>query len=57
MFDAAGSGLVIENAIATAKIINATRSMGSVPTSLGAFGNSQLAKDVASGKFEPGTEL
>ena len=57
MYGAAGKGNGIENAIDTAKIINATKPMGIVPTSLGAFGDSQLAKDVGNGIFKPATEL
>ncbi len=57
MYGVAGKGKGLENAMATAKIINATKPMGIVPTSLGAFGNSELAKDVEKGIFEPATEL
>lgn len=57
MFGAAGSGKGLENVRATAKVINATKPMGIVPTSLGAFGESQLAKDVEKGIFEPASEL
>jgi len=56
MFGAAGSGMGIENAEATAKIINATKPKGIVPTTLGAFGDSPLAADVEKGIFQPASE-
>lgn len=57
MFGAAGKGKGLENAKANAKIINAVKPYGIVPTTLGAFGDSQLAKDVENGKFIPATEF
>jgi radical SAM superfamily enzyme YgiQ (UPF0313 family) len=57
MYGAAGSGMGIENAKETAKLINATSPMGIVPTTLGAFGNSPLAADVTNGLFEPASEM
>ncbi len=57
MFGAAGSGLNQENAKATAKLINATNPAGVVPTTLGAFGDSPLAKEVEKGNFTPSTEI
>ncbi|NOQ28011.1 MAG: radical SAM protein [Bacteroidales bacterium] len=57
MFGAAGSGKGIENAIATAKLINTTKPIGIVPTTLGANDNSQLAKDLEGGIFKLATEL
>lgn len=56
MFGAAGSGKGIENAIDTAKLINATNPKGIVPTTLGGFGSSPLAKDIEQGIFTPATE-
>ncbi|WP_297086697.1 radical SAM protein [uncultured Draconibacterium sp.] len=56
MYGAAGSGKGIENAIETAKIINATKPKGVVPTTLGAFGESELANEVVNGNFTPATE-
>lgn len=56
MFGASGAGKGIENAEATAQLINATNPKGIVPTTLGAFGNSPLAEDVSKGVFTPATE-
>ncbi len=56
MFGAAGKGKGIENAVATAKIINTVKPLGIVPTTLGAFGETELALDVEKGIFEPATE-
>jgi radical SAM superfamily enzyme YgiQ (UPF0313 family) len=57
IFGAAGRGKGIQNAIDNAKLINATKPSGVSITTMGAFGESQLAKDVESGKFIPATEL
>lgn len=57
IFGAAGSGKGIENAHANAKLINTVKPKGLSITTLGAFGNSQLAKDVEAGKFNPAFEL
>lgn len=57
MFGAAGSGKGIENAIDTAKLINATKPLGIVPTTLGGFGSSPLASDIEKGIFTPASEL
>jgi len=56
MFGAAGHNKGIENARDTAKLINATHPIGIVPTTLGAFGDGPLAKDVEKGLFEPALE-
>lgn len=57
IFGAAGRGKGIQNAIDNAKLINATRPSGISITTMGAFGDSQLAKDAENGKFVPATEL
>jgi len=57
IFGGAGRGKGIQNAIDTAKLINAAKPMAIATTTMGAFGDSQLAKDVESGKFVPATEL
>jgi coproporphyrinogen III oxidase-like Fe-S oxidoreductase len=57
IFGGAGRGKGIQNATANAKLINASKPMGVSTTTLGAFGDSQLAKDVEIGKFVPATEL
>lgn len=57
IFGGAGKGKGIENAIANAKLINASKPMGVSTTTMGAFGDSQLAKDVDRGEFVPATEL
>lgn len=57
MFGAAGSGKGIENAHATAALINTVKPLGIVPTTLGGFGNSPLAKDIEKGIFAPATEM
>ena len=57
MFGTGGSGRGIEHAIDTAKLINVSKPIGVALTTLGAFGDSQLATDVESGKFTPATEL
>jgi radical SAM superfamily enzyme YgiQ (UPF0313 family) len=57
IFGGAGSGKGIENAIANAKLINASKPMGISTTTMGAFGDSKLAEDVERGKFVPATEL
>lgn len=57
IFGGAGRGKGIENAIANAKLINAAKPMGVSTTTMGAFGDSQVARDVAIGKFTPATEL
>lgn len=56
MFGAAGRGKGIDNAIATAKLINATKPVGIVPTTLSPAEGSQLAIDIKNGKFELATE-
>jgi radical SAM superfamily enzyme len=57
IFGGAGRGKGIENAIANAKLINAAKPMGVSITTMGAFGDSQLAEDVETGLFVPATEL
>lgn len=57
MFGVAGHNMGIKNAIDTAKLINVTKPLGIVPTTLGAFGDGQLAKDIENGLFEPASEL
>ncbi len=57
MFGAAGSGKGMENAAATAKLINETNPIGIVPTTLGANANSPLANDIEDGKFQLATEI
>ncbi len=52
----AGAGKGIENAIASAKLFNASKPIGVVTTTMGAFGDSQLAEDVKTGRFVPATE-
>ena len=56
MFGAAGKGRGIENAEATARLINATKPIGIVPTTLSPNEGSQLAIDVANGRFQLATE-
>ena len=56
MFGAAGKGRGIENAEANAKLINKIKPLGIVPTTLNANEGTQLAKDIAEGKFEMATE-
>lgn len=53
----AGKGKGIENASANAKLINSSKPMGISTTTLGAFGDSQLAEDVEQGLFNPAAEL
>ncbi|MCF8076025.1 MAG: radical SAM protein [Desulfotignum sp.] len=57
IFGGAGKGKGIENAIANAKLINASKSLGVSITTMGAFGESRLAEDVEKGIFVPATEL
>ncbi|THB80216.1 MAG: radical SAM protein [Desulfobacteraceae bacterium] len=57
IFGGAGKGKGIENAIANAKLINASKPAGVSMTTMGAFGDSRLAQDVETGKFLPATEL
>lgn len=57
IFGGAGRGKGIENAIANAKLINASKPMAISTTTMGAFGDSQLADDVERGIFDPATEL
>ncbi len=57
IFGGAGRGKGIQNAIDTAKLINAAKPMAIATTTMGAFGDSQLARDVENGKFVPATEL
>lgn len=57
IFGGTGKGKGIENAVANAKLINASKPMGVSITTMGAFGDSQLAEDVETGKFMPATEL
>lgn len=45
-----------QNAIDTAKLINTSKPMGITITTMGAFGDSQLARDVERGRFVPATE-
>lgn len=56
IFGGAGSGKGMENAAANAKLVNASHPAGVSMTTLGAFGDSRLAKDVETGKFIPATE-
>ncbi len=56
IFGGAGRGKGIENAIANAKLINASKPLGVSLTTMGTFGDSQLAEDVEKGKFVPATE-
>lgn len=57
IFGGAGRGKGIDNAVAAAKLINASKPKGVSITTLGAFGDSRLAKDVENGKFIPATEM
>lgn len=57
IFGGAGRGKGLQNAADTAKLVNAVKPMGLSITTMGAFGESQLAKDVQCGKFVPATEL
>jgi len=57
IFGGAGRGKGIDNAIANAKLINASKPLGVSITTMGAFGDSQLATDVEKGRFVPATEL
>ncbi len=57
IFGGAGKGKGLQNAIDTAALINASKPTGIATTTMGAFGDSQLAKDVKTGKFIPATEL
>jgi radical SAM superfamily enzyme len=52
----AGKGKGIINAQDTAKLINHSKPMAIATTTMGAFGDSQLAKDVEAGIFTPATE-
>lgn len=52
----AGHGKGIENAEANAKLVNTVKPAGIAITTMGAFGNSPLAKDVANGTFVPASE-
>lgn len=56
MFGAAGSGKGIENAKATAKLINTVKPVGIVPTTLSPAEGSKLAEDIANGQFTLATE-
>ncbi|MCG8618004.1 MAG: radical SAM protein, partial [Desulfobacterales bacterium] len=56
IFGGAGKGKGIENAVANAKLVNTTKPVGVSMTTMGAFGESQLAEDVQTGKFVPATE-
>ena len=57
IFGAAGRGKGMENAAANADLINASKPLGVSMTTLGAFGESRLARDVEAGRFTPATEL
>ncbi|ACN14604.1 HemN1 [Desulforapulum autotrophicum HRM2] len=57
IFGGAGRGKGMENAMANAKLVNASKPMGVSVTTMGTFGDSQVTKDVESGKFVPATEL
>ena len=57
MMGAAGSGKGNETAIATAKLINTTKSNLVGVTSLGFFPESEIVKEVENGTFIPATEL
>ncbi len=52
----AGKGKGIINAQENAKLINAIKPMAIATTTMGAFGDSQLAIDVQKGIFQPATE-
>ncbi len=56
IFGAAGKGMGLQNAEATAKLLNASKPSGISITTMGAFGDSQLASDVQCGHFVPATE-
>lgn len=56
IFGGAGKGNGLKNAAANAKLINTTKPVGVAITTMGAFGDSQLADDVDAGKFVPATE-
>lgn len=56
IFGGAGKGKGMENAIANAKLINASKPLGISITTLGAMGDSQLSLDVENGKFMLATE-
>lgn len=56
IFGSAGKGKGIKNAVDTAKLLNASKPIGVSITTMGAFGDSQLAKDVEVGIFTPATE-
>ncbi len=57
IFGAAGKGKGMQNALDTAKLINHSEPIGISITTMGAFGDSQLAKDVENGIFEPAPEI
>ncbi len=57
IFGGAGKGRGLQNAADTAKLINHSKPVGISITTMGAFGDSQLSKDVEKGIFEPATEL
>lgn len=56
IFGGAGKGNGIENAVANARLVNASKPMGVSITTLGAFGDSRLADDVEKGRFVPAPE-
>lgn len=57
IFGGAGKGKGLQNAKDTAKLINTSRPTGISITTLGTFGDSELAKDIKLGKFIPADEL
>lgn len=56
MFGTGGKNHGLEQAKYAADLINATKPFGIATTTLGAFGGSELAQDVANGSFIPATE-
>lgn len=57
MFGVSGVGKGIENTVENARIINKVKPYGIVPTTLGAFGDSELAEYVEKGIFVPASEI
>lgn len=56
MYGAAGRGKGVENALANAKLINATKPMGLAPTTLNPNPGTKLWEDVERGSFKLATE-
>lgn len=57
MFGTGGTGNGSKHAKDTAQLINMVKPMAIATTTLGAFGESKLSKDVSEGVFKPATEL